>query len=330
MSGGFPKLNFNFSDSTENRDLKEAKLLLLFFLVLVIISIIGLGIVERKDRISSEDLRSQLEFKLEPTYDFKKISYNSYQQWVSLLDNYKVDEAGRLLEIPHFKIIEFPKDMDQIKSIAKRKRIFFNIVAIGAYHPNQRILKQRELLQKISQQYYFYGYLAEQSKEWLQEKFSIYNIKETGKWRDEIKSLEKRLDIIPLSLILAQAASESGWGTSRFTIKANNIFGEWTFDSDAPGIIPKQRPANASYKIRKFSSIQRAINSYLLNLNTHPAYSQLRKIRFELREEGKELNSLKLSAGLLNYSQKREEYVEQINNIIKYNHLQEFDSLLRK
>ncbi|MFO7819251.1 MAG: glucosaminidase domain-containing protein [Halanaerobacter sp.] len=323
-------MDFKFSDFAENISLKEAKLLLLFFLLLVIILTIGLETFKSEDKTSSEDLRTQLDFNVEPTYDFKKISYSSYQQWDNLLNDYKVDEAGRLLEIPHLKIIEFPKDMGQIESIAKRKRIFFNIVAIGAYHPNHRLLKQRELLQKISNQYYLHGHLEEQSKEWLQEKFVLYNIKESGKWRDKIKSLEKRLDIIPLSLILAQAASESGWGTSRFTIQANNIFGEWTFNPDAPGIIPEQRPVNASYKIRKFSSIQGAINSYLLNLNTHPAYSQLRKIRFELREEGKELDSLKLSTGLLNYSQKREEYVEQINNIIKYNHLQEFDRLLRK
>ena len=220
--------------------------------------------------------------------------------------------------------------MGQIDKIAKRKRIFFNIVAISAYHANQNILEQRSKVEQISNQYYVFGHLGEQSQAWLEDKFASYDVEEKGSWKVKIKRLKKRLDVIPLSLILAQAAIESGWGMSRFAIKANNIFGEWTFDANTPGIIPKHRPADASYKIRKFASIEAAINSYLLNLNSHFAYDKLRQIRFELRQADKKLDSLELSAGLTMYSEKREAYVEQINNIIRYNDLQEFDRLMRK
>lgn len=323
-------MDLNLIESAENLSVKQAKRILIVFVLIVILLILGLEIIEGQRQINSEKLssRPEVEVKL-PQPQYKKVNYDSYKQWEELFANYKVDNSGRLLEIPPVKIAEFPDNMAQINSIAKRKEIFFNIVAIGAYHANKRILEQRGKITQLANQYYVFGHLGAGSKRWLKEKFATYNVEQTDDWLNSIKKLKKRIDIIPLSIILAQAASESGWGTSRFATQANNIFGEWTFDPDEPGIVPKRRPADASYKIRKFSSIEAAINSYLLNLNTHFAYSKLREIRFELRRQGKKLDPLQLSAGLIKYSEKRGEYVEQINNIIKYNDLEEFDKLLR-
>lgn len=317
-------------ESAENLSIGQAKVILIVFILTILLLIVGLEVFESRNRLSDGQLKSRPEVQINlPKPEYKEVNYESYKQWEKLLDNYKVDQAGRLLEIPPVKIVEFPENMGQIDSIDKRKRIFFNIVAIGAYHANKRILRQRDKVTQLFNQYYVFGHLGEQGKAWLKDKFEQYGVKEKGDWQTRVSRLKKRLDIIPLSLILAQAASESGWGTSRFAIKANNIFGEWTFDPNEPGIIPKRRPTGATYKIRKFPSIEAAINSYLLNLNTHFAYNRLREIRSELRKEENKLNSLQLSAGIIKYSEKREEYVEQINNIIKYNNLRKFDELLR-
>lgn len=324
-------MNLNIGESAEKLSVRQAKIILLLFVLLVAVLILGLEIFEQRQEFNREQLKSQLDFKTKDRpQDFKTVSYDSYQQWQEVFTNYQVDEAGRLLEIPHLKIKEFPKDMGQINKIAKRKKIFFNIVAISAYHANQKIIEQRNQVQQISNQYYVFGHLGEQSQAWLEDKFDKYDVKAKGSWKEKIKRLKKRLDVIPLSLILAQAAIESGWGTSRFATQANNIFGEWTFDPDTPGIIPKHRPADADYRIRKFASIEAAINSYLLNLNSHFAYDKLRQIRFDLRQADKKLDPLQLSAGLTMYSEKREAYIEQINNIIRYNDLQQFDRLMRK
>ena len=320
----------NFVEIKNNFDFKEPKNLLVLLLI-IIVSILGLKFMLMEEEADKQELEARVNFNNNSTTEeIKRIGYESYKEWEKLLEGYKVDAAGRLLEVPEVKIVKLPNDIDTIEDIEKRKRIFFNIIAIGAYHANQNILAQRDILYQVSNQYLTLGYLREKSKDWVQNKAKVYGIDTEQSWEVMIQKLQKRLDIVPLSLILAQAASESGWGTSRFSLKANNIFGEWTFDAEEEGIIPAQRPAGANYKIRKFASVEAAIESYLLNLNSYYAYDKFREIRYELRQKGKKLAPLKLSAGLIKYSTGREEYVTQINSIIKYNDLEKFDRLLRK
>jgi Bax protein len=316
--------------SGEQMTVSRSKLILITWFLVIIMLILGIEVVEEETQFTPEGLKQEKTSEIKPQENFKKINYDNYQQWEDLLANYQLNEAGRLVEIPNLRIVKFPENIDQINSIAHKKNIFLNILAIGAYHANQNLLRQRNKLNKIINQYYVFENLSKQHKEWLEDKFVTYNIEEEKSWEMKVEQLKKKLDIIPLSLVLAQAASESGWGTSRFAIEANNIFGEWTYNASTPGIVPEERPANANYRIRKFVSITGAIDSYLLNLNSHWAYQKLRDIRFELRSKDKNLDSLQLSAGLIKYSETRELYVEQLNNIIKYNNLQEFDSLLQE
>lgn len=128
--------------------------------------------------------------------------------------------------------------------------------------------------------------------------------------------LTAKLDVIPLSLALAQAANESAWGTSRFAREGNNLFGIWTYD-ESRGMVPKQRSEGKKHLVRKFDSLEESVRFYLHTLNSHPAYSALRTLRVEQRARGEPLDGLKLAAGLTRYSAKGEEYVRLIRGLIK-------------
>ncbi|MGM0501866.1 MAG: glucosaminidase domain-containing protein [Bacillota bacterium] len=323
-------MKFNIIKPDGKLSIKQSNLILLISCLIVVSLSAGVILFKDQQDSNSEQAATQSGLKKSAEEEIKKISYDSYQQWEELLKDYKMNEAGRLVEIPEVKVINLPKDINQINNIDKKKNLFLNILTIGAYNANQELLKQREKLIEIIKQYTKHGHLTREDNDWLQEKCKKYGVKEDITFKKQMEQLRKRLDIVPISLVLAQAASESGWGTSRFALAANNIFGEWTFDSQTPGLVPQERPANATYKIKKFSSIEAALNSYLLNLNKYYAYQKFREIRFELRAQGENLDSIKLAYGLLSYSEKREAYVEQLINIIRDNDLKAVDKLLRK
>lgn len=136
-----------------------------------------------------------------------------------------------------------------------------------------------------------------------------------------IEALLLRVDIIPVSLALAQAAVESGWGTSRFARDANNLFGEWCYQSGC-GMVPRRRASNRSHEVEVFDSPTESVRSYLRNINTHHAYTEFRRIRKMQRDSGKPLSGLKLADGLVNYSERGEEYVAEIKQMIIANELE--------
>lgn len=139
--------------------------------------------------------------------------------------------------------------------------------------------------------------------------------------------LLRRVDVIPPSLALAQAANESAWGTSRFAVQANNFFGQWCFKKGC-GVVPNKRDEDKVHEVADFNAPKDSVKSYMMNLNTHEAYRDLRKIRLAQRLQNVPLSGLTLSQGLLNYSERKEEYVEEINAMIRYNKLQRFDDAI--
>ena len=140
-----------------------------------------------------------------------------------------------------------------------------------------------------------------------------------------LKELDKRIGQIPESLALAQAAKESGWGTSRFSKQANNLFGQWCFTKGC-GIIPARRSEGMTHEIRKFNSVGDAIEAYVKNLNTHRAYSSLREKRYSLLKEGKSPSGSELAITLTEYSERGAIYGEEVASLIRYNKLEAYDS----
>lgn len=140
----------------------------------------------------------------------------------------------------------------------------------------------------------------------------------------ELEELLQRVDLIPPSLALAQAAAESGWGTSRFAREGNNLFGEWCF-REGCGMVPQRRRGGAQHEVASFDSVSGAIDSYFRNLNTHPAYASMRELRANAREQQGKFIGPDLVPGLLMYSERREYYLDEILAMIRINRLVELD-----
>ena len=131
------------------------------------------------------------------------------------------------------------------------------------------------------------------------------------------------MDEIPVSLAIAQAAKETGWGTSRFALEGNALFGQWTWSGE--GLKPKDSDKNTGHKVMRFNVLQASVRAYQRNLNTHSSYKDFRQARAELRDAGRNLDSLILSRFLDNYAETGEKYVQVLQQIIKQNNLKDFD-----
>ena len=161
---------------------------------------------------------------------------------------------------------------------------------------------------------------TEKEKNWLKEKFKQYGLRD-----GDFYSLKVRMDEIPVSLALAQAAKETGWGTSRFAIEGNALFGQWTWSGE--GIKPAGADTDATYKVMKFNVLKASVRAYQRNLNTHSSYKKFRFVRAQLRDDNKKLDSLKLAEYLENYAQTGTEYTKVLKQIIQQNQLQDFDEV---
>ena len=209
---------------------------------------------------------------------------------------------------------QFPKDLDELQSTQLKKETFIKIVLPLIVVENERILDDRKKLIILSEK----KFTTDPEKQWIRQKLLEYKVK-----KGNIKELLVRMDIIPVSIALAQAAKESGWGTSRFALEGNAIFGQWTWSGQ--GIAPLDRESNKSHKILKFPILRASVKAYKNNLNTHNSYSKFRSKRLSLREKNKKISGLELTETLNNYAQTGSEYTKILNQIIKQNRLTDFE-----
>ena len=161
--------------------------------------------------------------------------------------------------------------------------------------------------------------MSENDRLWMQGLAETYRAREAT-----ARALLVHVDEIPVSLALAQSAEESGWGTSRFTELGNALFGQWAFSQEA-GIIPKDRSEGKNHVIRAFGSLKESVRAYMLNLNRHAAYADMRARRAELRAVGGIISGHALASTLLAYSERGEDYVRSLHNLIEGNGLRAFD-----
>lgn len=230
-------------------------------------------------------------------------------------------EAG---VVPAIAVRALPEDLANL-SADRRKAIFFRILAPMVAYENRRLRQQREFLLATFDEYPALpesGPVAARVK-LLASRFNVGGDLDRPANR---RALLRRVDIIPPALVLAQAANESAWGTSRFAREANNLFGMWTWDEEA-GLLPRQRKQNATHFVRVFDDLHGAVENYLHTINVAPAYRNLRDLRQEQRARNEEPDALVLAAGLSRYSERGEEYVKEIRAMIRYNNLQEIPAL---
>lgn len=243
---------------------------------------------------------------------FNEIGYTA-EQW----------QAG-IREVPRIEITNIPQrwqEVTQTIPVSDKKNIFFRLTGSGILQANEKILSEREhLLDAVNKK-------DIQDNEWLAALAVKYKVvKEESDKLDNAALIElrKRVDIVPPSLALAQAAEESGWGTSRFAIQGNSLFGQWDFSGK--GIKPQeQRTELGNYGIAAFDSPQESIEAYMLNLNTHPAYQRMRQKRAVFRQQNQQPKGWDLAKTLDKYSERGIEYVKSLHAIMRYNKLNDAD-----
>ena len=209
---------------------------------------------------------------------------------------------------------QFPRDLDNLQSVQLKKETFIKIVLPLIVAENEKILDDREKLKVISEK----KFTSDLEKQWLRQKLLEYKVK-----KGNLDELMRRMDMIPVSIALAQAAKESGWGTSRFALEGNAIFGQWTWDGQ--GIAPLKRDGDKNHKILKFPILRASVKAYKNNLNTHKSYLKFREKRNSLREKNKKITGLALTGTLKNYAQTGSEYTKILNQIITQNRLSDFE-----
>ncbi len=221
--------------------------------------------------------------------------------------------------VPRLYYAALPPDLDSVPAVEERKALFFKTVLPLVLRANEEILRDRRRLWRIISETRLEREPSAVDRLWLRTVEERYKVR-----AGDFDSLMARVDVIPVSLALAQAAKESGWGTSRFARQGNAIFGQWTW-SAAHGITPKEREEGKRHRVKAFRSLQDSVRDYMLNLNTHRAYRGLREERASARRAGAPVDGRRLARHLLHYSELGERYVQAIRLIIQANKLRRLD-----
>ena len=214
-------------------------------------------------------------------------------------------------------LTKLPKDLKTLGDTGKKRELFIKILLPLILDENEKISRDREKLFKILAK----NFNSIGERVWLKRRFKEYKIEDK-----DLGKLKMRMDIIPVSIAIAQAANESGWGTSRFALEGNALFGQWTWSKK--GISPKKADPNQSHKVLQFQILKASVRAYKNNLNTHNAYQEFREARAKLRQSGDIINGLELTKYLKNYAAIGEKYVRILEDIIEKNSLTDFDKAI--
>ena len=260
---------------------------------------------EKKSESVSEFVLPNLNLKTETVlnlfedvqYDLKKVRYEK--------------------KVKPIYFTQFPKDLDEISNVKLKKETFIKIVLPLVVAENQKILNDKSKLEKILKR----KDQTKKQKLWLNQKFKEYKINDKN-----LAELDIRMDIIPISIALAQAAKESGWGTSRFALEGNAIFGQWTWDG--AGLAPLDRSKEKNHKILRFPILRASVKAYKNNINTHKGYKEFRKKRLQLRKKNKQIAGLHLIHSLDRYAETGKEYTKTLEKIILQNSLSDFENVM--
>ena len=277
------------------------------------------GEIENKSKI---DEGLDLSNILEDVFKFEEIPQDTVRLSATTIEqlfkdtNYSLSEVRKSKKVKPIRLSLLPNEIKQIESSKKRKNLFIQIILPLILEENSLILLDRKRLFSILNK-------NKNSKKeiiWLNRKFKQY-----GVLNKDIPTLKVRMDIIPVSLAIAQAAKETGWGTSRFALEGNALFGQWTWSGD--GIKPAGAESDTKHKVMKFKVLKASVRAYQRNLNTHSSYKNFRQLRAQLRDDSEKLDSLILAEQLDNYAETGKEYTKILKQIINQNSLQDFDDV---
>jgi Bax protein len=228
--------------------------------------------------------------------------------------------------VPRIYLSTIPKTWQKASRdlpVDEKKEIFFRLLAPAVLSVNESVLRERELLKGLEGK----SALGHFDRVWLNALAEMYAVPKKARQDDKtmLEALMMRVDAVPVSLALAQSANESGWGTSRFAVLGNSLFGQWDFSNQGMKV-KDHRQQLGTYTVAKFETPQDAVKAYVLNLNTNAAYAKFRKMRAAMRTKGEKLSGYVLAGALDHYSERGEAYVDDIRSMIRYNNLDATDT----
>ena len=262
--------------------------------------------------------------------DFKNLYYDVFDMNISEKDTVRLsastinqlfkDENYNLKDIRKNKLVKpinidlLPSEIKSIENSRERKELFIQIILPLILEENKKIKLERKTLFSILNK----NSNTVEEKNWLKSKFKQYGVSNR-----DLATLKIRMDEVPVSLAIAQAAKETGWGTSRFAQEGNALFGQWTYGGE--GIKPAGSDADDTHKVMKFKILKASVRAYQRNLNTHKSYREFRKVRAIQRDVVGTLNSLELVNYLDKYAETGKDYIVILKKIIEQNKLKDFD-----
>ena len=217
-------------------------------------------------------------------------------------------------------------DFTVYADVTLKKNNFFEFILPFVREENSHLQTLRDAIFIIDDAFQQTGELTTAQRHWIEKAADRYEVTNCDVYTDACREmLLRRIDIVPASLVMAQAANESAWGTSRFATEGNNLFGQWCFEEGC-GLVPTQQSSGQHYEVRSFDTIHQSVRSYIMNINTHPSYRELRVIRQSKRLDDDPLNGIDLAPGLIHYSERGQAYIEEISNMIRYNQIEKYDN----
>ena len=269
--------------------------------------------IEENDELNAKNLYDDI-------IDIEDVPSDVVRLSAPVLEELFKDTKYNLKKIRKDKIVKpviislLPNEIKKIENTKKRKNLFIQIVLPLILEENNRIRIDRKKLFSILNK----NINSNVEKRWINKKFKQY-----GVVNKDLSTLKIRMDMVPVSLAIAQSAKETGWGTSRFALEGNALFGQWTWEGE--GIKPSGADTNSTHKVMKFKVLKASVRAYIRNLNTHRSYKSFRRERAEQRDNFEKFNSLELANHLDKYAETGKEYVKILKQIIKQNSLTDFD-----
>ena len=269
---------------------------------------------------SSIDTELDKKFVFEDIFEFDNMPTDSVRLSASTIEqlfkdtNYDLNKVRKEKLVKPVSLTLLPTEIKMIENSKERKELFIQIILPLIIKENNNIKIDRRKLFSILNK----SKNTKAEKNWLLMKFKQYGV--TNK---DLSTLKIRMDEVPVSMAIAQAAKETGWGTSRFAQEGNALFGQWTWSGE--GIKPAGADNESTHKVMKFKVLQASVKAYQRNLNTHSSYKDFRSARAQLRDDKKKLDSIILSEFLDKYAETGKEYVRILQQIIRQNKLTDFD-----
>ena len=264
-------------------------------------------------KLNEEDLLIDIYSLNDQETDTVRLDASTIKQLFDDTD-YKLDDVRKKKLVKPIALTLLPAEIKMIENVKKRKEFFIQIILPLILEENKNINLDRKRLFSIINK----SNNTDTEKNWLEKKYRQYGIPSR-----DLSILKRRMDIVPVSLAIAQAAKETGWGTSRFAQQGNALFGQWTWSGE--GLKPKDAEKSQGHKVMRFNVLQASVRAYQRNINTHSSYEDFRLARAKLRDLGEPLDSIILSAYLDKYAETGNEYIKVLQKIIQQNNLKDFD-----